>query len=275
MAKKTNRDDFPPRVVKLLADRAGHRCSYPGCPNPTVGAAMKGPDVVRTGVAAHIHAAAPGGRRYKATMTPAERSSQDNGIWLCQLHARIVDAPDSTYEAEVLQSWKAAAELNAARRVIGLPLEPAHQLPQSGEALAAAIAADTENFRRSVLSPIQPIELVLRVAGIDEPVTASGVAALHLAARDVVLSAPPGAGKSITMAQIADSLQARGALPLYVPLGEWAPLNVSLLQAIAQRRGFLGIGAAGLEASLGLPGVVLVLDGWNELDENSRERVRS
>jgi hypothetical protein len=275
MAKKTNRDDFPSRVVKLLADRTGHRCSFPGCPNPTVGAALKGPEVVRTGVAAHIHAAAPGGRRYKRIMTPAERSSQDNGIWLCQLHARIVDAPDSTYEAEVLQSWKTAAELNAARRVIGLPLGPGHQIPQSGEALASAIAADLANFRRSVLAPVQPIELVLRIDGIDEPVTASGVAALHLAARDVVLSAPPGAGKSVTMAQIAESLQARGALPLYVPLGEWAPLNVSLLQAISQRRGFMGIGTAGLEASLGQPGVVLVLDGWNELDEDSRGRVRS
>jgi hypothetical protein len=50
-----------------------------------------------TGKAAHIHAAAPGGRRYLASMTPYERRDISNGIWLCSHHADLIDDDAATY----------------------------------------------------------------------------------------------------------------------------------------------------------------------------------
>jgi hypothetical protein len=58
---------------------------------------------INIGVASHICAAAPGGPRYDANMTPEQRCSADNGIWLCQDHAHAVDAPDSKFTVEELR----------------------------------------------------------------------------------------------------------------------------------------------------------------------------
>jgi hypothetical protein len=40
------------------------------------------------GEAAHISAAAPGGKRYDSSLTPEERRAPSNGIWLCELCAK-------------------------------------------------------------------------------------------------------------------------------------------------------------------------------------------
>ena len=59
-----------------------------------------------TGKAAHIHAAAPGGRRYLASMTPDERKGISNGIWLCSHHAGWIDDDEVTYTADELRAMK-------------------------------------------------------------------------------------------------------------------------------------------------------------------------
>jgi hypothetical protein len=69
-----------------------------------------------TGKAAHIHAAAPGGRRYLAAMTPEERADISNGIWLCAHHADLVDRDDVTYTGDVLRAMKREHELNCDHR---------------------------------------------------------------------------------------------------------------------------------------------------------------
>ena len=75
----TNRDDFTRDTVRKAAGRVGYRCSFPGCPNVTIGASMESADKTAvTGVAAHICAAAPGGPRYDESMTVAERRSIEN-----------------------------------------------------------------------------------------------------------------------------------------------------------------------------------------------------
>lgn len=66
-----------------------------------------------TGQAAHICAAAPGGKRYDVNMTPEERSSIDNCIWLCDYHARLIDTDAATYTVEKLRQWKADAEIQS------------------------------------------------------------------------------------------------------------------------------------------------------------------
>jgi hypothetical protein len=74
-----NRDDFSEKTKRALAQRANYRCSH--CGIATSGPSDESPDaVVSIGVAAHIHAAAPGGARYIEAMTPQERSHISNGI---------------------------------------------------------------------------------------------------------------------------------------------------------------------------------------------------
>ena len=68
------------------------------------------------GKAAHIHAAAPGGRRYLASMTPEERSDISNAIWLCATHADLIDRDAVTYTADVLLTMKREHETKCAER---------------------------------------------------------------------------------------------------------------------------------------------------------------
>ena len=110
----TNRDNFSEETKRIAAGRVGYRCSFPKCPNSTIGASMENPKKTsRTGVAAHICAAAEGGPRYDKNMTEAARKSVENCIWLCQTHAKLIDTDTSTYSVEVLRRWKADAEKNA------------------------------------------------------------------------------------------------------------------------------------------------------------------
>ena len=112
MSKK-NRDDFSQSTINRAAQRAGYRCSY--CRRPTIGPSMEGENAVSNiGVAAHICAAAPGGKRYNKDMTPAERKSIENCIWMCQLHAHLIDTDEIKYSVEYLKSMKAEAEKDAA-----------------------------------------------------------------------------------------------------------------------------------------------------------------
>ena len=43
-------------------------------------------------------------------MTPEERSSIENGIWLCRSCARLIDSDERVYSVELLRMWKYAAE---------------------------------------------------------------------------------------------------------------------------------------------------------------------
>lgn len=115
-----NRDDFSKPVIRALALRAGYCCSLPECGRPTVGPSDAGPDKhVIIGVAAHITAAAPGGPRYDPQMTPEQRSSISNGIWLCSTHARLIDVNPIAFPTHRLQEMKAAHEAALEARLAG------------------------------------------------------------------------------------------------------------------------------------------------------------
>lgn len=68
---------------------------------------------VNVGVAAHLAAAAPGGPRFDATMSAESRASVENGIWLCQTCAKLIDSDSERYTSPVLAEWKTGAELLA------------------------------------------------------------------------------------------------------------------------------------------------------------------
>ena len=108
------RDDFPAPVKELLAKRVAQRCSNLGCGQPTSGPHEDPTKSVNIGVAAHITAASTDGPRFNPKLTPAQRSSPENGIWLCQNCAKLVDNDASRYPVETLRAWKTEAEHSAA-----------------------------------------------------------------------------------------------------------------------------------------------------------------
>ena len=116
------RDDFTEKTKKTLAERVAWNCSYPKCGIATVGPNLDSDDKsTNIGEAAHIAAASPGGPRYDPTMTPAERKSINNGIWMCRHHAKFVDSNECAYSADTLKLWKNQAEYQALEK-IKLPL---------------------------------------------------------------------------------------------------------------------------------------------------------
>jgi hypothetical protein len=111
----SNRDDFSPKTKRMLALRASYICSYPGCGQSTVGPSEEASDAVTMiGIAAHICAAAPGpgARRYDPSLTPEQRSSIENGIWLCSNHAVAIDRDDVTFTATMLRDMKLKHEIS-------------------------------------------------------------------------------------------------------------------------------------------------------------------
>lgn len=105
-----NRDDFPRTTKRLLAERVNLFCSNPKCNKPTSGPSTNPEASISIGVAAHIAAAAPGGKRYDPTMSPSERKNIKNGIWLCQDCAKLIDSDEKKFTTELLHEWKRQAE---------------------------------------------------------------------------------------------------------------------------------------------------------------------
>jgi hypothetical protein len=122
------RDDFPIRVVEALGKRAAYICSNPECRTLSIApCAADDQKYLYIGKAAHICAAAPGGPRYDIEMTPEERSSPSNGIFLCSNCAEMIDKNDGIdFPVELLRSWKSdheiwiAANLNKRRQDPGI-----------------------------------------------------------------------------------------------------------------------------------------------------------
>lgn len=115
------RADFSKKTKGTIAGRAGYKCSFPGCGRTTIGPGAKSDQVESTGVAAHIFPASPSGPRKVKGLSPAERKSPENGIWLCAEHARLIDPNNGEkYPGVLLQTYKALHEANIAREKGGI-----------------------------------------------------------------------------------------------------------------------------------------------------------
>lgn len=126
------RDEFSASVKDTLAKRVGQVCSRPDCGHATSGPQETSSKAINIGVAAHITAAAPKGPRYDPQLTPDQRSSIDNAIWLCQNCAKVIDTDLVRYSTSVLYEWKWAAESAASDRLAGRRQPdpgPSHQVP--------------------------------------------------------------------------------------------------------------------------------------------------
>ena len=110
------RDNFSWKTQRALEGRAGHRCSFPGCPAVTIGPSEESAiSVSKTGTACHIAAAAggQGARRYMPNMTKDERISIENGIWMCAQHGKLIDTDERRFTIPMLKKWRELAEFRA------------------------------------------------------------------------------------------------------------------------------------------------------------------
>lgn len=151
------RDDFSKTVRHLIAGQVGNLCSNQGCGAPTSGpSASRG--FSNVGVGAHITGASSRGPRYDPKLTPAQRKSADNAIWLCQRCGKLVDDDTSTYSVHELHDWKTRA-IERARRAL-----------ETGKVLRPGPSKSTKNhgkriFERSdqILSEASLISLTDRL----------------------------------------------------------------------------------------------------------------
>jgi len=151
----STRDDFLKPVRELLARRVGYRCSNPNCRVLTAGPGDNEKGTVDIGVAAHITAAAKGGKRFDPNLTNEERRSAENGIWLCQIHAKLVDDAPERFTVELLREWKRISE-QAAR----LEIEELDKgLPARHAADIEALKVYSEAFDRSAFKDHFHVEM--------------------------------------------------------------------------------------------------------------------
>lgn len=117
MKESPPRSTFGEATKRTLADRAARRCANPSCGASTSGPQTDPAKTLNVGVAAHISAASPGGPRYDPALTDEQRSAPENGLWLCQTCAKLVDNDAARYTSDVLRNWKAQAESTALQRI--------------------------------------------------------------------------------------------------------------------------------------------------------------
>jgi hypothetical protein len=115
----SNRDEFSLTTKRILAERVAYQCSFPGCPITIVGPQIGNQNKsTKLGKAAHITAASPNGPRYNPSLSSSERKSIENGIWMCNQHADLIDNDWKEYTIETLKLWKAKAEDRAYQNLI-------------------------------------------------------------------------------------------------------------------------------------------------------------
>ena len=135
------RDNFTDAVKNKLAKRVMYLCSNPNCRKITIGPDSKN-GINNIGVAAHICAAAPGGPRYDGNMSEEQRKSIDNGIWLCQSCAKLIDSDEGKYTVNLIKLWRDQTEnivsYNFGKRIV---LSQKNKLEYIFETLK-----DTENW---------------------------------------------------------------------------------------------------------------------------------
>ena len=117
------RAEFSNQTKRLVAERAGYRCSFPNCGKLTVGPARDPAKADNTGVAAHIYGAALSGLgpRGSSNLTKQELRSPQNAIWLCEHHASLIDKRQGEdHSPERLHSHKTLHETRTAHEHAGI-----------------------------------------------------------------------------------------------------------------------------------------------------------
>lgn len=118
-----SRGTVPVAQEKVLVARSGNRCAYPSCGVELVVEAHHQDDRPKAvGKVAHIAAASAGGPRFDPDMTPQQRGSARNLIYLCGTHHDAIDSQLALHTRAFLVEAKTAHErlvANAMRRAMG------------------------------------------------------------------------------------------------------------------------------------------------------------
>lgn len=117
----SSRANFSPKTKGEIAQKANYLCSFnsgdfrclrlTSCKSLTLSEKDKASTPLLMGDACHIVAASPQGPRGDSAMTAEERSSEQNGIWLCQIHAEWIDKNNGNgYSVEQLHAMRKSHE---------------------------------------------------------------------------------------------------------------------------------------------------------------------
>lgn len=279
------RDDFTQKTKEVMAHRVGYRCSKPDCGIPTRGAASDDEGTINVGFAAHITAASPDGPRYDPTLTSEQRKHHSNGIWLCGTHAKLVDSDEEHFTVEELLSWKRIAEQRSFTEVVSSKPSPVRALlvddedvQTSADLLLDYSKSDLSAFRNMPGWPSHAIALNLKM--VDEKrtevFTACGFASAIEVFDEIAVIAPPGTGKTTTLLQLTEAILGNAScVAVFVPLSEWSTRSDTFFQSLVRRAAFREAKERQFELLAEHGRLVLILDGWNELDEVSKRRVRN
>jgi hypothetical protein len=124
------------------------------------------------------------------------------------------------------------------------------RLPQSDDLdsvigkVRTAATLHLDGFHRIPGWPRHAIPLAMFVEGAPGSAPrfdATKLGDLLQAAQEIVLVAPPGTGKTTTLLQAGRSLLDGLAVPVFVPLKEWAESTDDLFSWTANRNGFVGV----------------------------------
>lgn len=171
------RDNFTGKTKVTLAQRVGYDCSNPNCDKVTIGPNSDNQKSTNMGVAAHIKAASERGCRYDKNQTSEERKNIENGIWLCQNCAKLIDSDESLFSVELLNKWKNISENIQLQKIM-----PNHETDESrliqkinnGEYLklpldkAFDIIQKTQNINEEFSVFINNIESELKIKQFEE-----------------------------------------------------------------------------------------------------------
>lgn len=280
------RDDFSPKTKEKIAHQAGYRCSKPACGISTRGAAADGEGTINVGFAAHITAASPDGPRYDPNLTSDQRKHHSNGIWLCGTHAKLVDSDEAHFTIKELVSWKRIAQRRSFVEVVSSKPSPVGALlADDGDVQIVAdllidySKSDLSAFQRIPGWPSYAIALTLKMVDDGESAdvfTASGLASAIEVFDEIAVIAPPGTGKTTTLLQLTEAiLNNASSVAVFVPLSEWSTHTDTFFQSLLRRASFRDARERQLELLAGHGKLVLILDGWNELDVVSKRRIRN
>ncbi len=291
------RDDFSEPTKRELAKRVRYTCSNPNCENATIGPNSDPEKSTYVGAAAHISAAAPGGKRYDPNLTPEQRKHISNGVHLCFTCSKLIDSDESLFPTEKLREWKRVAEQKHFEAIVspkckrvsisitgtsadldfikqlGLPANI--DLQSLSKQMIDAAKADLLAFKGMPSWPHDPIDLDLKITGNQgsQRFDVHGLAAAIEIFNEISVTAAPGTGKTTTLLQLTEAiLEENNCVAVFMPLSEWSTQSGSFLEYILKRKAFLGAALEQLMLLAHHGRLTLILDGWNELDLSSRRR---
>lgn len=108
MVEAKKRDEFDKIIIETIAKRASFICSNPDCRSLTLCPSEKDPEkYIYIGEVSHIIAASENGPRNDPSFISKQRSSIENGIFLCSNCANMIDKNMGLdFPVDLLRKWK-------------------------------------------------------------------------------------------------------------------------------------------------------------------------